>query len=114
MPETTDATAASAHGATVVDAMRMDASAMAVDSADDDDDDDEEYEEHEPVDSPKSITADPPTFGSRMDFMRARFNELSAALRAQERLLRHQQDIQEQAEALRSTAEALRAAHTSR
>jgi hypothetical protein len=111
MPETTDATAANSRGATVVDATSTDALAVAVDSADDDDDIDAEYQS---VDSPKSITHDLPGFGSRMDFMRAQFNQLSAALRVQERLLRHQQDIREQAEALRSTAEALRAAHLRR
>jgi hypothetical protein len=138
MPETTDATAASARGATVVDAMRMDALASVVNSASDDDDDDDEYEweeaqpenmglslpvsnplvdidaEYEPAGSPKSITGDLPGFGTEMDFMRAQFNELSAALRVQERLLRWQQDLQEQSDALRSTAEALRAAHLSR
>jgi len=138
MPETADATAASARGATAVDAMRMDALASAVNSAAADDDDDGEYEwehdaleqinrmlpvsnpvvdidaEYEPVGSPKSITDDPPVFGSEEDFMRAQFNELSAALRAQEELLRWQQDLQEQADALRSTAETLRAAHLSR
>jgi len=111
MPEPTDATAASARGATVVDATSTDALASAVDSASDDDDMDAGYES---ADSPTSITGDPPGFGSRMDFMRAQYNQLSAALRAQERLLRHQQDIQEQYEALRSTSEALRAAHLSR
>ena len=111
MPETTDATAANSRGATVVDATSTDALAVAVDSADDDDDIDAEYQS---VDSPKSITHDLPGFGSRMDFMRAQFNKLSAALRVQERLLREQQDLQEQAEALRSTAEALRAAHLRR
>ena len=68
----------------------------------------------EPAGSPKSITDNPPVFGSQEAFMRAQFNELSAALRAQEVLLRAQQDLQEQADALRSTADRLRAAHLSR
>ena len=113
MPETTDATAASARGATVVDATSTDALASAVNSPSDDDDIDIDAE-YELASSPTSITGDLSVFGTEEEFMRAQFNQLSAALRAQERLLRHQQDIQEQAEALRSTAEALRAAHLRR
>ena len=53
--------------------------------------------EYEPVGSPKSITDDPPVFGSA-EPMRAQLN-LRYALRA-ERLLRRQQDLWEQEEAL--------------
>jgi len=70
--------------------------------------------EYEPVGSPKSITDDPPVFGSEEAFMRAQLEELRHALRAQERLLRWQQDLREQEAALRSTVDRLRAAHTSR
>ena len=134
MSQTTDATAANADSATAVDATRTAGPVTVVD--DDDDDDDYEWESdalerinrmlpvsnphvsidavYEPVGSPKSITDDPPVFGSERAFMRAQFEELRNALRAQEELLRWQQDLQEQADALRSTAETLRAAHTSR
>ena len=128
MSQTADATTANADGATVVDATRTDDPATAVD---DDDDDDDVLEriarsrpvsnpyvtinaEYEPAGSPKSITDDPPVFGSEAAFMRAQLEELRHALRAQEEVMRWQQDLQEQADALRSTADALKAAHTRR
>jgi len=133
MSQTAGATIANADGASVVDATRTADPATVVDD-DDDDDEYEWYEDpleqidrvlpvtnphvsidavYEPVGSPKSITNDPPVFGSEEAFMRAQLEELRHALRAQERLLRWQQDLREQEDALRSTADMLRAAHTS-
>ena len=134
MSQTADATTANADGASVVDATRTAGLTTVVDDDDDDDDYAWEYDalerinrmlpvsnphvsidaEYEPVGSPKSITDDPPVFGSEEAFMRAQLEELRRALRAQERLLRWQQDLREQEDALRSTADMLRAAHMSR
>jgi hypothetical protein len=124
----TGATAANANGATVVDATRTAGPVTATSGAHDHDGwgaDEPEAAgrspptsnarvdtgaEYEPARSPRSVTDDPPVFGSEGAFLRAQFDELRAALRAQEVIMRWQEDIQEQSEALRSTAEAMRAA----